>query len=56
MTFKFLFDMGPVILVTGLAALVLLIKCRCILPLPVTKDTDSLSPGIPEEGRLCDRF
>lgn len=56
MTSRFLFDIVPVILVTGLAALVLVIKCRCILPLPFTKGTDSLSPGIPEERRLQDRF
>lgn len=52
MTSRFLFDMVSVILVTGLAAIMLLIKCRCVLPLSVSKGTDSLSPGIPEEGRL----
>lgn len=52
MTSRFLFDMVPVIPVTGLAAIVLLIKYRCILPLPVPKGTDSLTPDIPEEGRL----
>lgn len=52
MTSRFFFHVVPVILVTDLAALVLLIECRCILPLPVTKSPDSLSPGIPEEGKL----
>lgn len=56
MTSRFFFDMVPLILVTGLAALVLLIKCRHILPLSVTKGTGSLSPAIPEKGRLRDRF